>query len=185
MKRIFLISLCALATACAAPQQTSQNYSSKTTTMLWNNLHFETDPQQIAFIEAELGSRNALQDTPDYAGKRNYIGRTTSGHYGRNIYARSAVTSDRNCSDFRSSAEAQKFFLGQGGPLRDDHGLDRDGDGFACDWGKTLKQNANRYSSQYIPKVTRSAASSPRCYVGPRGGTYTITASGRKNYDGC
>ncbi len=25
----------------------------------------------------------------------------------------------------------------------------------------------------------------PVCYVGPRGGTYTITASGRKNYAGC
>lgn len=23
------------------------------------------------------------------------------------------------------------------------------------------------------------------CYTGPRGGTYTITASGRKNYSGC
>lgn len=25
----------------------------------------------------------------------------------------------------------------------------------------------------------------PTCYTGPRGGTYTITASGRKNYGGC
>lgn len=25
----------------------------------------------------------------------------------------------------------------------------------------------------------------PTCYVGPRGGTYTITKSGRKNYSGC
>lgn len=25
----------------------------------------------------------------------------------------------------------------------------------------------------------------PTCYVGPRGGTYTITPSGRKNYSGC
>lgn len=25
----------------------------------------------------------------------------------------------------------------------------------------------------------------PVCHVGPRGGTYTITASGRKNYSGC
>lgn len=25
----------------------------------------------------------------------------------------------------------------------------------------------------------------PTCHVGPRGGTYTITASGRKNYSGC
>jgi hypothetical protein len=23
------------------------------------------------------------------------------------------------------------------------------------------------------------------CYTGPRGGTYTITASGKKNYSGC
>jgi hypothetical protein len=29
------------------------------------------------------------------------------------------------------------------------------------------------------------AASSQTCYTGPRGGTYTITASGRKNYSGC
>lgn len=25
----------------------------------------------------------------------------------------------------------------------------------------------------------------PICHVGPRGGTYTITKSGRKNYSGC
>lgn len=27
--------------------------------------------------------------------------------------------------------------------------------------------------------------SSQTCFVGPRGGTYTITASGKKNYGGC
>jgi hypothetical protein len=43
---------------------------------------------------------------------------------------------------------------------------------------------------------TSSAATTPRqaapvapagpiCYVGPRGGTYTITKSGKKNYAGC
>lgn len=32
---------------------------------------------------------------------------------------------------------------------------------------------------------TRSAPSGQTCYTGPRGGTYTITASGRKNYGGC
>ena len=30
-----------------------------------------------------------------------------------------------------------------------------------------------------------STPSTPTCYVGPRGGTYTITASGNKNYGGC
>jgi hypothetical protein len=34
-------------------------------------------------------------------------------------------------------------------------------------------------------QVTPSQADSPTCYVGPRGGTYTITKSGRKNYAGC
>ena len=29
------------------------------------------------------------------------------------------------------------------------------------------------------------SAGDKTCYVGPRGGTYTITASGRKNYSGC
>ena len=28
-------------------------------------------------------------------------------------------------------------------------------------------------------------AGGPTCYTGPRGGTYTITPSGRKNYSGC
>jgi len=30
-----------------------------------------------------------------------------------------------------------------------------------------------------------SHAGDPTCYTGPRGGTYTITPSGRKNYSGC
>jgi hypothetical protein len=29
------------------------------------------------------------------------------------------------------------------------------------------------------------SADSQTCYTGPRGGTYTITKSGRKNYKGC
>jgi len=47
--------------------------------------------------------------------------------------------------------------------------------------------------SLYSPSKPRAALSAGRnyavggrtCYVGPRGGTYTITASGRKNYNGC
>jgi len=29
------------------------------------------------------------------------------------------------------------------------------------------------------------APTAPTCYTGPRGGTYTITKSGKKNYNGC
>jgi len=39
------------------------------------------------------------------------------------------------------------------------------------------------------PPVARQrrvgASEKPTCHVGPRGGTYTITSSGRKNYNGC
>lgn len=46
--------------------------------------------------------------------------------------------------------------------------------------------------SAYAPETSRAAPARPAtasngatCHVGPRGGTYTITASGRKNYGGC
>ncbi len=42
---------------------------------------------------------------------------------------------DRNCGDFATSEEAQRYFLETGGPASDPNGLDRDGDGFACEWG--------------------------------------------------
>lgn len=32
---------------------------------------------------------------------------------------------------------------------------------------------------------TPTRPATPTCFVGPRGGTYTITSSGRKNYGGC
>jgi endonuclease YncB( thermonuclease family) len=44
----------------------------------------------------------------------------------------SAVT-DRDCSDFSTQAQAQKFFIDAGGPSKDPHRLDADGDGIACE----------------------------------------------------
>lgn len=41
-------------------------------------------------------------------------------------------------------------------------------------------------AAQVAPAASAPAGPSrPTCYVGPRGGTYTITASGKKNYKGC
>ena len=40
---------------------------------------------------------------------------------------------DRDCPDFGSQAEAQRFFLENGGPSADPHRLDRDHDGIACE----------------------------------------------------
>lgn len=44
-----------------------------------------------------------------------------------------AVAADRDCGDFDSQRAAQIFFLNQGGPNSDPHGLDSDGDGIACE----------------------------------------------------
>jgi hypothetical protein len=40
---------------------------------------------------------------------------------------------DRDCGDFATQAAAQAFFISQGGPARDPHGLDGDHDGIACE----------------------------------------------------
>jgi len=47
-------------------------------------------------------------------------------------FAPSMFASDRDCSDFKTRAEAQAFFR-QAGP-GDPHHLDEDGDGLACEF---------------------------------------------------
>lgn len=42
-----------------------------------------------------------------------------------------------------------------------------------------------RPASGTKPRQITSTAHDSTCYTGPRGGTYTITASGNKNYGGC
>ena len=45
----------------------------------------------------------------------------------------SASAADRDCGDFSTQAAAQRFFINNGGPQRDPHRLDADGDGKACE----------------------------------------------------
>jgi micrococcal nuclease len=40
---------------------------------------------------------------------------------------------DRDCGDFKTQEQAQRFFEAAGGPERDPHRLDADGDGRACE----------------------------------------------------
>jgi Excalibur calcium-binding domain len=46
----------------------------------------------------------------------------------------SETSLDHDCSDFDTQEDAQLFFEANGGPDYDEHDLDRDGDGIACDW---------------------------------------------------
>jgi len=62
----------------------------------------------------------------------------TSHPVGQQMYRRSnpfrRSAFDRACARYPSDALAQEAFLAAGGPGRDRHGLDPDGDGYACRW---------------------------------------------------
>lgn len=45
--------------------------------------------------------------------------------------------------------------------------------------------SSNTYNFAPAPSANYSAPGGKTCYTGPRGGTYTITKSGKKNYGGC
>ncbi len=176
-----------LAAACSVPQSPAANsayYSSMATDQLWAQ-HLRTNaPLETAYIEAELGARGQT------ARRTRYLGQTTASAYGRALYSRQsgvAVTGDKDCSDFASVAAAQRFFLASGGPVSDPHNLDGDGDGLACDWGATISGVARSKARKTAAAAPRrpSGPSSGTCHVGSRGGTYTITAGGYKDYDGC
>lgn len=44
-----------------------------------------------------------------------------------------ATAADKDCSDFSSWRQAQKFYKNHGGPRYDPHRLDADRDGIACE----------------------------------------------------
>lgn len=132
-------------------------------------------------VEAELGVRGETTNGSSYIGSR------TASSVGTPRYARTENVggSGVDCSDFQSAAAAQRYFLASGGPLNDPHNLDGDRDGIACEWGARLKASATQYRPPQPTPVSYGRPTSSACYTGPRGGTYTITASGAKDYDGC
>jgi len=156
----------------------SARLETQNTSSLWNLLWTSHSPLDIMYIEAELGVRGEVSRGTYYLGRRTHMA------YGQSLYARNTGGNDvLNCSDFASAAAAQKTFLAAGGPFHDPNNLDRDGDGLACEWGVRISQIAAAHAIPIVQSRPRYYGS--RCFVGPRGGTYTITASGNKNYGGC
>lgn len=50
----------------------------------------------------------------------------------------------------------------------------------------SARRETQAATPQYaVPSSTPRTSGGQTCYTGPRGGTYTITASGKKNYGGC
>lgn len=177
--RIFrFLTIGFLMMSCTAdPPVEASHYETMSTVDLWGRHGKTQTPLELVFVEAELGLRGEVGFGQDHLGKR------TASAVGRAQYARGAgVPIGMNCDDFQNSAAAQKFFLRNGGPWSDPHDLDRDGDGLACEWGTHLMRVSQ---TRLVPAPPRYQAYAPICHTGPRGGTYTITASGRKNYGGC
>jgi hypothetical protein len=55
---------------------------------------------------------------------------------------------------------------------------------YHCHRGSAANAGAPKQAA--VPeRSTPPTPGTPTCYTGPRGGTYTITKSGRKNYSGC
>lgn len=186
--------LIAGAAACAPVAPPSPDRSAQTLALtkagtedLWAMQATTSDSLRLLMVEAELGARGQYESGDRRLGSRtrSTIGLQEYARQGAGVGAGSGVD-DRNCVDFASAASAQRFFLSAGGPGRDPHDLDRDGDGNACDWGVKLSEASRpRLTRVAAPAVRRPVYISSQCHVGPRGGTYTLTASGAKNYDGC
>ncbi|GIW61311.1 MAG: hypothetical protein KatS3mg089_0163 [Patescibacteria group bacterium] len=90
--------------ACISPTHTIK--SSQTPKSLYNPTPTKTLPTSIPSIHS---------DSQSYLNQQSYS------------------SEDKDCSDFATHAEAQDFFLSQGGPTNDPHRLDSDGDGIACE----------------------------------------------------
>ncbi|MCA8882723.1 MAG: excalibur calcium-binding domain-containing protein [Rhodobacteraceae bacterium] len=170
--------------ACTAtnPTRMVEIIENKSSTELWLEYGRSQSPIALSLIETELVARGE-KTFLDY-----YIGQKTANNVGISRYVRASTTINadlKNCSDFATAGAAQRYFIQSGGPMKDPHNLDADGDGLACEWGTQIRRIATdakkRRRQTYAPQRTYS----PHCYVGPRGGTYTITASGNKNYSGC
>lgn len=194
--RLCILPLLIMLAACAtsSPQALQHTIDRTSTWSLWYEYGRSSDLVALQLIELELISRGELRSAAQYVG-----GRTTS-LIGKPRYDRtsqSGSTQSRatgrdtyNCRDFPTGAAAQRAFLQGGGPVHDPNNLDADGDGFACEWGTDIAQIATtqrRAINRAAARTTsaRTYSSARRCYTGPRGGTYTLTASGRKNYGGC
>ena len=70
----------------------------------------------------------------------------TSNPPGVRLYSRSGINleakAQRNCAKYPSPDKAQIAFLKAGGPQKDRHSLDPDGDGYACRWDPTPYRRA-------------------------------------------
>lgn len=80
------------------------------------------------------------------------------------LLAAPAQAADKDCSDFATQAEAQAFFIANGGPTSDPHRLDSEGDGLACE---SLPCPCSTSSAPAPPPPAPPAPEAEPCAVNP------------------
>jgi hypothetical protein len=110
------------------------------------NLTLYTIEQQkidAAIAERELADARSQLVVVPTAGVPNQVqgvnialfAQDTTNPVGQRVYDRSrGIRVTSACGRYRNPDDAQRAFLGAGGPQSDSLGLDPDGDGFACRW---------------------------------------------------
>jgi len=99
-------------------------------------------PTKQDFFNVRVGSIKTF-DHPQPSGEANvvFFAMVTKHPIGERLYDRSKSVAARDrlkCSEFPDADAAQQTFLDSGGPEIDRHGLDRDGDGYACAWDPVM-----------------------------------------------
>lgn len=99
----------------------------------------ETIETDRAKLEALEGAKVELQAQPLPQRDSNVnlaaFARSTTHSIGQRIYTRSfRGSASKACRKYGNPDAAQRAFLANGGPVRDNMKLDPDGDGFVCGW---------------------------------------------------
>lgn len=108
----------------------------------------ESDAERLAQQKAqyETAAPTAVPERPAKTGPDLVAYALSTTHpVGQPMYRRtlpSRSKAERKCAGYRSDDLAQLDFLEAGGPEKDRHGIDPDGDGYACNWDPGLYRRA-------------------------------------------
>jgi hypothetical protein len=91
--------------------------------------------QELAEARSQLVivQPGSVPQAPEGVNIALYAAQTTNA-VGERRYSRGFGLGAGSCRRYPTPDQAQRAFLAAGGPERDAHGLDPDGDGFACSW---------------------------------------------------
>ncbi len=105
--------------------KTAQKEAQEKKIGLWSS---ECDVKKITIIPTKPQLQPTTQSQNTTQQNYNSAGTTTTSQE-----SNSSSGGDKDCSDFATHADAQAFFISQGGPSSDPHRLDGDHDGSACE----------------------------------------------------